>query len=675
MFAGTVQTDPGHGLYNSGVIVTTKNHHTMDPTTTSLTLRCLSFTKGDKIYIHNEFAVFVPLDSGEKFEVSHLKATIFGQMSFSSGTICEANDLRLWKVNSKVSIRDTDAAQKFLDEIQINYETHQESGGRATMLQPGTKVAHEFVNWTDESVLHLLVQKPSSNPGGLPNVDGSKPGGEVMKRSLSGNWYYRPKTVQILYSLLERHRFLLVSGTPGSGKSVLAELIIQYIQNTEPNTQVVFLSGWIEDIVRQPTYYNENVEQKGWNISNPKSVLVIDEAQETYSDKNFWVGKVKKIANEMFVTMKGRIILFASYGSPSMRFLNFNTTPILIPESRRIGLWPIDHDNGLPSVGLFLSRDEYPAIASNGVANHHFDSTFLEWVYEITAGHVGAFVDILLFTKAQPCYRECKHGRKLTLQSFVETVLPEKFWTWLGENTVFSRGMPSPTAFKDIEIRNVLEHLCISGFVKRNQISEGTIEHVEKCHFSGWLYCYKENDGDHCYIFSTPLHQWFVAWNIWQLKPIIPPEATILEFVKRVIRGFSFSRLFAVRRVNPIYTQNIPEAHFQQEFYRACGLSSTLIFPEFGCNSGRVDFYVPSKEWAIELLREGRGIQEHCDRFSYKYYKGSIPVEDHIILDCRTSIPTVTRSDDHFYYLVIVSRNAYLLDHDLKEVDCFAIDS
>jgi hypothetical protein len=162
---------------------------------------------------------------------------------------------------------------------------------------------------------------------------------------------------------------------------------------------------------------------------------------------------------------------------------------------------------------------------------------------------------------------------------------------------------------------------------------------MEDCHSKGWLYSYQLKDVGQCYIFSTPLHQWYVAWHIWQLEPTSPSEPSILEFVKRVVGDFSFTRLFPTRQVTPNYVQAVPEAHFQHEFYRACGVSSTVIFPEFGCRDGRVDFYVPSKGWAIELLREGHQIQEHCNRFSHQYYKNTIPVNDYVILDCRTSFP------------------------------------
>ncbi|PVF92942.1 hypothetical protein CPB86DRAFT_716433, partial [Serendipita vermifera] len=97
--------------------------------------------------------------------------------------------------------------------------------------------------------------------------------------------------------------------------------------------------------------------------------------------------------------------------------------------------------------------------------------------------------------------------------------------------------------------------------------------------------------------------------------------------------------LFTPRQIDSSYVQQVPEAHYQQELYRCCGVSSTHIFPEFGTRTGRVDFYIPSKKWAIELLREGDNINGHCKRFSDGHYNHSVPVVDHLVLDCRQVEP------------------------------------
>jgi hypothetical protein len=83
------------------------------------------------------------------------------------------------------------------------------------------------------------------------------------------------------------------------------------------------------------------------------------------------------------------------------------------------------------------------------------------------------------------------------------------------------------------------------------------------------------------------------------------------------------------------------EAQYQDEFYQCCfNLASRLIFtfPEFGTKSGRVAFYVPSRKWGIELVREGDALGEHYSCFSSGgKYATTMDIEDFIVLDCRTT--------------------------------------
>jgi len=62
--------------------------------------------------------------------------------------------------------------------------------------------------------------------------------------------------------------------------------------------------------------------------------------------------------------------------------------------------------------------------------------------------------------------------------------------------------------------------------------------------------------------------------------------------------------------MSPHVTLTFPdaEAQYQDEFYRCCHTHSNgslVTFPEFGTAKGRVDFYIPAKQWGVELLRDG----------------------------------------------------------------------
>jgi hypothetical protein len=82
-------------------------------------------------------------------------------------------------------------------------------------------------------------------------------------------------------------------------------------------------------------------------------------------------------------------------------------------------------------------------------------------------------------------------------------------------------------------------------------------------------------------------------------------ENSSMDFVIAVIRKFIPRNLTAERTYG---TQSTQEARLQDEFYRACiSLANgyVLSFPEFGMRHGRIDFFIPSKKWGIELLHNG----------------------------------------------------------------------
>ncbi|KIM77738.1 hypothetical protein PILCRDRAFT_76387 [Piloderma croceum F 1598] len=116
-----------------------------------------------------------------------------------------------------------------------------------------------------------------------------------------------------------------------------------------------------------------------------------------------------------------------------------------------------------------------------------------------------------------------------------------------------------------------------------------------------------------------------------------------MELVVGIIRTFSPRALSTERRIGPGYVQRPPEAQYQDEFYRCChnvSKGSLVTFPEFGTKRGRVDFYIPSKQWGVELLRNGDRLEQHSGRFSQTgSYGTSLIVSDYIILDCRTTYP------------------------------------
>jgi len=130
------------------------------------------------------------------------------------------------------------------------------------------------------------------------------------------------------------------------------------------------------------------------------------------------------------------------------------------------------------------------------------------------------------------------------------------------------------------------------------------------------------------------------------------PYETVLQLAIAVIGKFNPSQLSdPERRVGDSSTACPPEAQYQQEFYRAFVdvVGPAYTSPEYGtergARKGRIDFFIRSKKWGIELLRDGSNLQEHNSRFgeegAYGMWIPSNTMVDYLILDFRSNRPQV----------------------------------
>jgi hypothetical protein len=119
-------------------------------------------------------------------------------------------------------------------------------------------------------------------------------------------------------------------------------------------------------------------------------VFIFDEAQTSYTDGALW--------NDFFKCMHDypnrRAIAFVSFGSASSIIL-IKGTPIFIADEARITMLPTAHDD-LPPVGLFFNQAEFDELVKQYPSpEYHFDPSFLQTVFRITRGHVGAMRDVI----------------------------------------------------------------------------------------------------------------------------------------------------------------------------------------------------------------------------------------------------------------------------------------
>ncbi|KIM26927.1 hypothetical protein M408DRAFT_24950 [Serendipita vermifera MAFF 305830] len=418
--------------------------------------------------------------------------------------------------------------------------------------------------------LSELELYPSIPPPGTIHISVQLPPNSTARRNL---------TVDALYKRLNRYHFVLVRGTSASGKSTLAQLLYNHIRTKEPTTDPILTGylfkeecGWLANLKHQCDY----------NPNGP-NVVIIDGAQTSYEDLSFWEDFLKPIGPQSL----GRVILFTSYGILPNR-VTTQGIPIIVPY----------HQQGFPS-----PQPNSPIWSTGSIyPGGRFTQDFLDYVFHVTAGHVGAVYDWLGAVMEHESYHALKpHNGEYSLEIFQTQFPISEFWSALDKRSTFRGALPTRGHLSSPELSRLFRAVLSNNY--------------------GFVEYYLGNQA----IGSTLIK-----------------EHSLSDFAINVIRLFSHLQLSSPRRVSASNTHRPPEARFQDEFYRCCldySNGSLISFPGSGYENGRVDLYIPQKEWGLRLLRDGDTLENSSSRFAGPGAYAKMTFNDYIILDFRQTQP------------------------------------
>ncbi|BCR88447.1 ATP-binding protein [Aspergillus chevalieri] len=187
----------------------------------------------------------------------------------------------------------------------------------------------------------------------------------------------RERTVSKLAAILDDMNIVHVRGTPASGKTRLSELLRDYYRKEGRRAFLIkrweglnfknpwgslveLVEKWNDEAQEAPTTTSQSEQDLSWVLTS-NTVIIVDEAQATYSDDTLWntIFKERLTPN----VYKFRLCLFCSYGSPATGPDPTFFTPVKFSDEQRISLTPQNQQDS-PPIGLFYDKEEFRDVIS-----------------------------------------------------------------------------------------------------------------------------------------------------------------------------------------------------------------------------------------------------------------------------------------------------------------------
>ncbi|KAF8416586.1 hypothetical protein EV426DRAFT_685726, partial [Tirmania nivea] len=481
----------------------------------------------------------------------------------------------------------------------------------------------------------------------------------------------RETTVLNLYHRVLVDRVLLVRGTPAIGKTTLLKLLYYFIEGLADGPSVFQINGWARDrVMASSSGWADYIfkQTKGLDVWDRSLdyFLLVDEAQSTYWDDQFWSGFIKEVAQGSWAGGKHYVVLFSSYGSVSLP--DAITPPYLGPE-KTVSLRSDPNDPH--PVALLLNPEEFIDALERKAKDPRLNLPlkYTEQVatalYHATQGHAGALHSLIASFTSSPVPTI---NKAFASGHVIDLPLLDQYFADFNTSfeslakTLWRRGLPASDELQnDIAATQILSTLVRDRRLYPNEYSEAQRLAVERCHRKGWIHSAWVGDqriGRLAYVLPSLLHEWYLSLLLFAPAQELPVQlgiCTPLDLLKQAVRKFQPSQLQAPVTIGPSCEPRPNEAIFQDEFYRACHTvtkGKLLATPEFGSTSGRIDFYMQGVRWGFEFLRNGNRLRDHLKRFSYDdraehgnssgaygAWVASGVMLDYLVVDFRNAMP------------------------------------
>ena len=192
-----------------------------------------------------------------------------------------------------------------------------------------------------------------------------------------------------------------------------------------------------------------------------------------------------------------------------------------------------------------------------------------------------------------------------------------KFCQFLSTDHGVLRGTP----LKPADYAQAMRALLLHGSIDPDD--ETVNADIQTCLEDSYKLGFVAKDEADQYTFASPLHQQLWSWRLLPQVDYQLPYQDLLSFVKDTVAYFRPQQLDGSDRCVGFTSHRPPEAQYQEEYYCCVHRltdGNVRISPEYaavaGSRAGRIDFFIPSKKWGIELTRNGSKLVDHDARFA-----------------------------------------------------------